>query len=104
MDLMEGTRIKGRFGGGRRYFPGKITRTNSDGTFDILYDGNNVETGVGRAFIKLLSGDGHSGGRNSGSDPMIFVDEDSETGEDVAMDFDYCAVCGGDSEPDNCIV
>ena len=35
--LGKGTRVEARFMGGRRFYPGKITAENSDGTFAIAY-------------------------------------------------------------------
>ena len=36
--LRKGVRVEARFMGGRRYYPGKISAENADGTFAIAYD------------------------------------------------------------------
>ena len=45
--LRKGTRVEARFMGGRRYYPGKISAENADGTFSIAYD---VRDDFSRAF------------------------------------------------------
>ena len=46
-------RVKANFGNRGSYFPGKITQTRSDGTFDILYDDGDKEHFVKRSQIKV---------------------------------------------------
>ena len=36
----------------KRFFPGKISKVNRDGTYDIKYDDGAAETGVRRSYIK----------------------------------------------------
>ena len=42
----EGQRIKAKCEGWSRYFDGEITRVNSDGTYDILFDDGESKSGV----------------------------------------------------------
>ena len=43
---VEGQRIKAKCEGWSRYFDGEITRVNSDGTYDILFDDGESKSGV----------------------------------------------------------
>ena len=40
-------KVEARFRGKTRYYPGKISRDNRDGTYDISYDDGDRETGDG---------------------------------------------------------
>merc|ERR1712227_1165888 len=42
-DLKRGDIVEARYGGKAKYYPGKISRVNADGTFDILYDDGDTE-------------------------------------------------------------
>ena len=43
-----------------RYFPGRISRTNGDGTYDIHYDDGETELSVLPEYIKALVADSQS--------------------------------------------
>ncbi|GMI07481.1 hypothetical protein TrLO_g8222, partial [Triparma laevis f. longispina] len=53
--LSRGTTVEARYRGGSRYYPGKISRDNRDGTYDIDYDDGEKEKDVKKSFIKVLS-------------------------------------------------
>eukprot|EP00644_Phytophthora_capsici_P012370 jgi/Phyca11/19217/fgenesh1_pg.PHYCAscaffold_46_\ len=44
--------VKARYKGGKKLFPGKISRVRSDGTYDIDYDDGEVETRVEVGYIE----------------------------------------------------
>ena len=48
-----GSKIECRFQGGDSWFPGTISKANSDGTFYIDYDDGDVEDNVIATFIRL---------------------------------------------------
>ena len=47
-----GTKVEARFGGKGKYFGGKITRVNGDGSYDIAYDDGDSERGVMAELIR----------------------------------------------------
>merc|ERR1712100_423104 len=63
-EIEEGDKIEARFGGRSRWFKGKITRKNSDGTFDILYNDGDRERKVKKDLIRPLDGGGKSSSKS----------------------------------------
>ena len=53
--LEEGMKVEARYRGASRYYPGKISRDNRDGTYDINYDDGDREMGVREELIKALN-------------------------------------------------
>ena len=51
-EFMLDMRVEARFRGKASFFPGRISRVNSDGTFDILYDDKDEERDVPAGFIR----------------------------------------------------
>ena len=51
-DFTIGQRVEARFGGKGKYFGGKITRVNGDGSYDIAYDDGDSERGVMAELIR----------------------------------------------------
>ena len=51
--LSEGTAVKARFMGGKKWFPGTISKVRSNGTFDIEYNDGSDESKVPRDMIQL---------------------------------------------------
>jgi len=47
-----GEKIEGRYMGGNRWFPAKISVVNRDGTYDIKYDDGDEETHVAPSFLR----------------------------------------------------
>merc|ERR1712196_370680 len=47
-------KVEARFGGRSRWFKGKITRKNRDGTFDILYNDGDCERNVKKNLVRPL--------------------------------------------------
>merc|ERR1712150_36970 len=52
-NLKVGVSIEARYEGGGKFLKGKITRLNSDGTYDIAYKNGDVETGVRKGLIRI---------------------------------------------------
>merc|ERR1712070_482978 len=63
-ELDVGSKVEARFGGRSRWFKGKITRKNSDGTFDILYNDGDRERKVKKDLIRPLDGGGKSSSKS----------------------------------------
>ena len=55
-NFAEGDKIEAKYRGGSRYYKGKITRERQNGTFDILYDDGEKETGVDSSLIRKVEG------------------------------------------------
>ena len=55
-------KVEARYRGKSRYYPGKISRDNRDGTYDINYDDGEREMGVREELIKVLEPAGVGGG------------------------------------------
>ena len=49
--LAVGAAVEARHNGGRKWYPGKISKAHDDGTFDVAYDDGDRESGV----VKELS-------------------------------------------------
>jgi hypothetical protein len=64
-ELEVGAVVKARYGGGQKYYPGKIAKANSDGSYEILYADGDTEKSVAREWIR---GDGEGGGAGDGGD------------------------------------
>ena len=47
-----GDKVEARYRGRSKYYPGKISRVHSDGTFDIDYDDGEQETRVLEEYVK----------------------------------------------------
>ncbi|GMI02110.1 hypothetical protein TrST_g14237, partial [Triparma strigata] len=86
IDFSRGDKVEARYRGGSKYYPGKISRDNRDGTYDIDYDDGEKERGVAKRLINKISGGGglkHSprgtsprGGANDSEDETSFSRED----------------------------
>lgn len=55
-EIKEGDRVEARFKGGAKYYPGKITRVNRDGSYAILYDDGDRELRVKPSFVRAKGG------------------------------------------------
>lgn len=53
-ELSEGNAVEARFGGGKKWFKGRVRSRNSDGTFNIVYDDMDEESNVSTANIRLI--------------------------------------------------
>ena len=51
-DFKVGTAIEARYGGKTKWYKGKISRVNSNGTYDILYSDGDKERGVKKHLIR----------------------------------------------------
>ncbi|GMI15676.1 hypothetical protein TrVE_jg4, partial [Triparma verrucosa] len=72
--LKDGTKVEARYRGKAKYYPGKINRVRSNGTYDINYDDGEKEFGVKREMIKVLESSSRS--RSRGRD-------DSDAGDGI---------------------
>ena len=92
--FQRGERIEARFKGKAKFFKGKITAVNSDGTYNIRYDDGDTEYDVKPALIRK---DGPSerrrasqrseSPRRSGHDRFDIEDEDIAVGDEVEARF-----------------
>lgn len=53
-----GDKVKARYKGGSKLFPGKISRVHTNGTYDIKYDDGDSETRVDPAIVVAYESDG----------------------------------------------
>ncbi|GMI35357.1 hypothetical protein TrRE_jg12489, partial [Triparma retinervis] len=67
-DMSRGDKVEARYRGGSKYYPGKISRDNRDGTYDIDYDDGEKERGVKKSYIKKLGGGSRSKSPRRGDD------------------------------------
>ncbi|KAH8071060.1 cytidine deaminase [Aureococcus anophagefferens] len=61
--LSVGDKVEARYRGRSKYYPGKIARVHSDGTFDIDYDDGEKERNVDKEYVKSTGGSGGGRGR-----------------------------------------
>lgn len=59
--LRVGDEIEGRQGRGRTWVPGRIRAVNRDGTYDVRYDGGDLERSVNPELVRGRGGDSRSG-------------------------------------------
>ncbi|GMI22795.1 hypothetical protein TeGR_g14200, partial [Tetraparma gracilis] len=55
-ELEIGSKVEARYKGKSRYYPGKISRVRSNGTYDVAYDDGEKEVGIEKEMIKLVGG------------------------------------------------
>ena len=58
-DLREGDRCEGNFKGRGRWYPGKISRMHSDGTYTLDYDDGEQERRVEKPNMRPIARDTH---------------------------------------------
>ncbi|KAJ1454616.1 hypothetical protein M885DRAFT_426362, partial [Pelagophyceae sp. CCMP2097] len=58
--LREGAKVKARYRGKSKFYPGRISRDRGDGTFDVDYDDGEKETRVVAELITAVGGDDSS--------------------------------------------
>ena len=54
MSISKGDRVEAKLKGWTKYYKGKITRENRDGTYDILFDDGERKSKVDAKLIKSL--------------------------------------------------
>merc|ERR1711871_517078 len=54
--IREGDRVEAKVAGWTRYYKGKVSRVNSDGTYDITFDDGDKKRGVRKDQIKGAGG------------------------------------------------
>jgi hypothetical protein len=52
--------VEAKYRGGSKWFQGKVTKENRDGTFNIRYDDGDEEAGIGAAMVRKVSDAGES--------------------------------------------
>ena len=68
--LVVGSRVKARYRGKSKFYPGVITRDRGDGTYDIDYDDGEKEYRVKEELIEAEGGGGSSGRTSVARDDM----------------------------------
>jgi hypothetical protein len=66
--LRVGSKVKARYRGMSKFYPGVVTRDSGDGTFDIDYDDGDKETRVKEELIEAAEGGGKAGAGKDDSD------------------------------------
>ena len=77
----QGERIEARFKGKAKYFKGKISGVNSDGTYNIRYDDGDMEYDVRRDFIRKSAGSNSP--RRLGNSRQTSEEQEVGVGEEV---------------------
>lgn len=54
LEFSKGDRVEARFQGNAAFYPGKISRVQTDGTYDVVYDDGDSELRVKSQFIRQL--------------------------------------------------
>ncbi|GBG28986.1 Cytidine deaminase [Hondaea fermentalgiana] len=80
--LRQGDRVEARYKGGSKYYKGKISRVNADGSYNIDYDDGDQERRVIPSKVRKLGGDGGSGDFGRGS-PRRGARPSSDTEDDA---------------------
>jgi hypothetical protein len=81
--LKEGDRVEGKYKGGDKWFKGRVTRVNRDGTYDLEYDDGDREFKVISGCVRLEKKPETRLYEDEG-DP--FADDDSPRKDDFVMD------------------
>merc|ERR1711939_419568 len=63
-----GTAIEARYNGKAKWYKGKISRVNANGTYDVLYSDGDKERGVKKHLIRKVGGSAGSDGDDSGDE------------------------------------
>ena len=53
--LVEGTKVEGNYRGQGKWYPGKISAVNENGTYDIAYDDGENESGLDKELVRVRS-------------------------------------------------
>ena len=96
-----GTLIEAKYGGKMKWFKGKISRLNPNGTYDIRYLDGDFERGVKAHLIRKMEKSAYSG--STGVDDDFDVsesDNDSDIGEEFDMSVHSDSDGGADDEFD----
>ncbi|TYZ62246.1 hypothetical protein PybrP1_011587 [[Pythium] brassicae (nom. inval.)] len=83
LEFSQGDRVEVRFQGNAAFYPGRISRAQTDGTYDVVYDDGDGETRVKSHFIRLLTS------ASSGtSQPKTSSGSRNAKGDDYEDDFE----------------
>ena len=97
-----GSKIFGNFDQAGDWFPGRISRVNGDGTFDIAYDDGDVELHVAEAHIQLPATAAAPGARltgpPSGVPQLAFKPKPADPGHPFSIGALIVGNFGGDGE------
>ncbi|OQR88598.1 hypothetical protein ACHHYP_06727, partial [Achlya hypogyna] len=64
--LKVGTKVEARYKGKSKYYPGKIAKAHSDGSYDIDYDDGEKEKRIEMDLIRVLGGENDGSGNDDG--------------------------------------
>ena len=62
--MMRGDRVEARYRGKSKWYKGKVTRVNSDDTYDIEYDDGDTERRVRKSLVRKIGGDSNARQKN----------------------------------------
>ncbi|CAM9440127.1 unnamed protein product, partial [Hapterophycus canaliculatus] len=65
--LEEGMKVEADYRGRGRFYKGRISRVNPDGSFNIDYDDGEKERGIAQGLIRVLTERRSGGGASTGS-------------------------------------
>merc|ERR1712100_602174 len=74
-DFERGDKVEARYGGESKWYKGKISTVNRDGTYDVLYEDGDKERKVKKSLIRRLGG----GKKKSSKKPW---ESDADNGSD----------------------
>merc|ERR1711975_1248 len=80
-----GTAIEARYGGKTKWYKGKISRVDSNGTYDVLYSDGDKERGVKKHLIRKVGGSSKSSKSSKNSDS----DDDDDLKVGTAIEARY---------------
>ena len=82
MSYYQGDRVEAKLKGWTKYYKGKITRENRDGSYDILFDDGDRKSKVDAKLIKSLEKTKKTKSKTSGHGSDSDDDEDNDTDDD----------------------
>jgi hypothetical protein len=83
-DFTVGQKIKARYAGGKKWYPGTIIRKKKDGTCDIEYDDGDKERGVSSECIRARTESSRGGGGEGQSKETAEADAARKAAEEIA--------------------
>jgi len=87
--LGRGDRVEARYKGGSKFYKGKISRVNVNGSYDISYDDGDSERGVKARDVRRLGGGNKSARMGRGTSPRDEEDEDTPLGRGDRVEARY---------------
>lgn len=81
-EFAKGERVEARFQGNETFYPGKIARVLSDGTFDVRYDDGDEEIRVKSHFIRAIKASSGGGSKANNSTNQTRAKDQDDYGDD----------------------